>query len=467
MPLRSVFSSLTLKVFLGFWIIAISAILVTRWVSLQFTEFNQVTALNENQQQQLTKTVSRINSLAKRQPGNVLRLIADKDRRLSRGIWLKSRANGKIITNSKYPHPEVLDNINAQKFTQPVALHLFGYQLIGPITITLNNRQYQLFTGKPVRPKDFAGMLKQMPFWLRIFTGLLVTALLSWLLSWYLIRPLKKLTRASEQFGSGDLSTRVPEFDHRFDEVGQLGQAFNSMAERLHASIAAQQRLLGDVSHELRSPLTRLQLALSLANKVEHKPVELEKYFQRFNIEIQRLDEMIAQALQLSRLENQLQQTHLQPVNFNELISNMIDDAEYVLKEKQVTVTFTNPTTINITADAQLLASAIENLFNNAIRFSPASAQIDISLALQNNTIVFSICDQGKGVAAEQLQKIFKPFYRTAQARDRVSGGTGLGLAIASRAVESHHGKIYAQAATADIENPGLKVTIELPYATR
>lgn len=464
MPFNKIFSSLTLKVFLGFWIIALSAMFITRWISLQFIDFDRVSAITSFQQQRIDKISTRINGLSKKPKINIINLIANKDRRLPKEVWLKSRANNNIITNSRHKPPEVFNAIKEQKFTQAVVTNLRGYELIGPIRVDFQQQQFNLFIGKPTRPKDIAGVLHGMPIWLRVVTVISVTGGLTWLLSWYLIGPLNKLTQASHRFGSGDLTVRLPEFNQRNDEVGRLGQAFNGMAEHLESSIGAQQRLLGDVSHELRSPLTRLQLALSLANKVDGKPKELAKYFDRFKIEINRLDDMIAQALQLSRIENQLQQMNLQPVNLNELISNIIDDAEYVLKEKLLTVNFDNPVSISITADAQLLASAIENLFNNAIRYSPQSANIDISLNLTQGIVIFSISDQGRGVATEQLQKIFKPFYRTVQARDRESGGTGLGLAIANRAVESHKGRIFAQAANTNNKYSGLKVTIELPY---
>ncbi|WOH36662.1 ATP-binding protein [Thalassotalea fonticola] len=464
MGFKKLFSSLTLKVFLGFWIIALSAMFITRWISLQFIDLDRVSAITPFQQQQIDKTSNRIKALSKKPKLNILRLLANKDRRLPKDIWLKSHTTNKIFTNAKLAKPEVFQAIEQQQFTQAVVTNLRGYELVGPIQVTLEQQQFNLFIGKHNRPKDFVGFIYVMPIWLRVFTILTITGGLTWLLSWYLIRPLNKLTQASHRFGSGDLATRLPEFNQRNDEVGRLGQAFNGMAEHLESSICAQQRLLGDVSHELRSPLTRLQLALSLANKVDNKPEELAKYFDRFKVEIDRLDSMIAQALQLSRIENQLHQINLQPVNINVLISNIINDAEYVLKDKQLTVNFINPEPISVLGDQQLLSSAIENLFNNAIRYSPKSTSIEISLIIKQDIVIFTISDQGKGVPEEQLENIFKPFYRTAQARDRVSGGTGLGLAIASRAVDTHNGKIFAQAASENDEFPGLKVTIKLPY---
>ncbi|WNC68429.1 ATP-binding protein [Thalassotalea nanhaiensis] len=464
MSFKKVFSSLTLKVFLGFWIIALSAMFITRWISIQFIEFDRVSAITPTQQQQIDKISSRVEGLSKRSNINIINLINEKDRRMPKEVWLKSRANNKIFTNSRYARPDVFEAIAKQKFTQAVVTNIRGYELIGPIQITQRRQQFNLFIGKLHRPKDIAGFLHGMPIWLRVFTMIFVTGGLIWLLSWYLIRPLKKLTQASHRFGGGDLTVRLPEFNQRNDEIGNLGQAFNDMAEHLESSIGAQQRLLGDVSHELRSPLTRLQLALSLANKVENKPEELTKYFDRFKIEINRLDEMIAQALQLSRIENQLQQINLQQMCLTDLVEQLIIDIELPLKQKQISLNFKCDKRYHITADVNQLTSAIENIINNAIRYSPESSIIEVVLTAKANLIILTISDQGRGVPINQLEQIFTPFYRTAQARDRVSGGTGLGLAIASKAILAHHGKIYAQAATANEDYPGLKVTIELPY---
>ncbi|WNC72567.1 ATP-binding protein [Thalassotalea psychrophila] len=462
--MSKIFSSLTLKVFLGFWIIALAAMFITRWISIQFIEFDRVSAITPLQQQQIEKVSKRIESIAKKNKTNITKLIADKDRRLPKDVWLKSITNNKIFNNSRFSRPDVNLAIEQQKFTQAVVTNLRGYELIGPIPVIINQNQFNLFIGKLNRPKDIAGFLHGMPIWLRVFTVLLVTGGLIWLLSWYLIRPLKQLTQASHRFGAGDLSVRLPEFNQREDEIGRLGQAFNGMAEHLESSIGAQQRLLGDVSHELRSPLTRLQLALSLASKVDNKPEELTKYFDRFKIEINRLDEMIAQALQLSRIENQLQQINLQQLCLTDLLEQLIIDVDLPLKQKQLSIKFNCKQRYNIVADATQLASAIENIINNAIRYSPENSVIEILLTTENNNVILTISDQGRGVPSNQLEQIFTPFYRTAQARDRVSGGTGLGLAIASKAILAHHGKIFAQTASSNKEFPGLKVTIELPY---
>lgn len=465
MHIRRIFSSLNIKLFLGFWVIAITAITITRFVSIQFAEFNQGSELSKPQQKILANALQRVNSNSSKFKGNITQFIDRKNRRIPRGIWLQSRKTGEIFTNSNNRIPQVIDRLEKQAFTAPVVLQLGSYLLIGPQSILIKGEQYHLFIGKDWPRKNFAGLVQEMPFWVRVLTILIVTGGLCWLLSWYLVSPMKRLTKASHNFGAGNFSTRVPELEHREDEVGQLGQAFNSMASHLQTTITAQQRLLGDVSHELRSPLTRLHLALSLAQKVDNKPPELEKYLNRCSMEIDRLDAMIAQALQLSRLENQLQKMVTQRLDLTALVHQVIDAAELLLNTKslQVKADLTSPIFIN--GDHQLLNSAFENLLNNAIRYSPENGQIDIQLSHDDNVIHFKIQDQGKGVDPAQLEKIFQPFYRTAEARDRVSGGTGLGLAITSKAIESHKGRIYAKAAHPNANNQGLQVNIELPYA--
>ncbi len=464
--LKSIFSSLAIKVFLGFWIIALTAMGTTRWISLQFIDYNRVEAISVEELRKLDKAAVRIQKLFIRQSDDSIAKIFKSNRHLPRGLWIKSLSKEEVISNTNFRQAFIVDKIQQLKFSQPVKVLMSGYQLTGPIAIDHNNKNYQLFMGKPLTRRDLAGLLQQMPFWLRLLTTLAITGILSWVLSWYLIRPLKTLTQASKKFGKGELSTRLPEFEKRFDEVGKLGQAFNGMADRLQNSISAQQRLLGDISHELRSPLTRLQLALTLAERLQNNNPELDKYLNRFSIEINRLDLMIGQALQLSRLENQLQQLHFSQFDLSKLVANIVTDARFLSQQKNITITTTITTDISFTGDQQLLSSAIENILNNAIRYSPNDAEIELTLAKSAQQISIEVKDQGPGVEQQFIDDIFKPFFRTSEARDRISGGTGLGLAIASRAINCHHGHIYAKLATNKKENPGLVVNITLPISS-
>ncbi|MEW6998844.1 ATP-binding protein [Colwelliaceae bacterium BS250] len=467
--LKSIYSSLTVKVFIGFWIIAITATAVTHWISIKFVEINRVEAISAADQNKIDATMRRLDKIITRaKPESIKQLINGK-LKLPQVVWLKEKHTNKVESNIKHAIPRVLAHIQEQKFSQPISAYLSGYQLIGPTEFTFKDKQYQIYLGKYMARKNIVAMILQLPLWLRIFIGFLITGLLSWLLSWYLIRPLKKLKQASQSFGQGKLSTRLPEFEDRFDEVGRLGQAFNSMAEQVQNSMSSQQRLLGDISHELRSPLTRLQLALTLIQKLDNTNPALNKYLDRFNTEVTRLDLMINQALQLSRLESQIQQLNIETFNLTTLVNNVVEDARFIGQQKNIDI-YANigsddelKADIEFTGDKQLIHSAIENVLGNAIRYSPENGKVTCSLTATKKMMTLSISDQGPGVALEQIDDIFKPFYRTSEARDRISGGTGLGLAIASGAIHCHKGQMYAKLASNEKRNPGLTVVINLP----
>ncbi|MDG1734182.1 MAG: ATP-binding protein [Thalassotalea sp.] len=463
--LKAIFSSLKVKIFLGFWIIAIITMSVTQWVTEQYNEQEKIVEITLKEQLRLQSTAKRLTRNFAKEKNKPIDAVLLRSRNLPRGIWLKKPSNGKIHSNTAQMPFRIYRTLRELKFSHAVDITIPGYNLVGPQEVVIRDQTYHLFIGKIIQRKDIPRFLQQMPDELRILMVVVITGMLCWILSWYLIRPLKQLTSATKLIGKGELATRLPEFEKRFDEVGQLGQALNGMADKLEHSIAAQQRLLGDISHELRSPLTRMQLSLSMIEKVEHNNPELDKYITRFANETSRLDSMISQALQLSRLENQLQQMHKSAFNLSALVESLIDDAQFVGNEKNISIKATVAENIKFYGDHQLISSAIENIINNALRYSPNDSQIKVSLKLKGQLIVINISDQGPGVDVKYIKDIFKPFFRTSEARDRISGGTGLGLAIASRAINCHQGNIYAKLATSNNENPGLCVIMTLPQA--
>ena len=230
------------------------------------------------------------------------------------------------------------------------------------------------------------------------------------------------------------------------------------MAEQLENNISAHQRLLGDVSHELRSPLTRLQLAIALTEKNKGNEIEQQKHLMRCETEIDRLEEMIADVLTLSRLEHHQKNYAPEEVNINKLVEYVIDDCQYLANSKDISISFEGNINKILFADSKLLASAISNIINNAVKYSPSNDVVFVSLIQDNNLITLSITDNGPGVPDETLGKLFKPFYRVADGRERNSGGTGLGLAIAQQAIVLHGGKIVAENISG-----GFKVTITVP----
>jgi two-component system sensor histidine kinase CpxA len=292
---------------------------------------------------------------------------------------------------------------------------------------------------------------------------LTISFLACWLLAKTFTKPLIAIQKASENIGEGKLATRITKFDKRSDEFGTLARSFNQMAEQLENNITAHQRLLGDVSHELRSPLTRLQLAVALAEKNMGNNIEQQKHLNRCETEVDRLDEMIADVLTLSRLEHNQTVFAADDVDLSTLVTQVVNDCQYFATSKGVTIALKTQAHCVLLADNKLLSSAISNVVNNAVKYSPKGKVVMVELSQKNEQIMLSVSDQGPGVPNEMIAKLFTPFFRVADARDRNSGGTGLGLAIAQQAIIFHHGEIIAQ----NQESSGLKVIITLPTLSK
>jgi two-component system sensor histidine kinase CpxA len=289
---------------------------------------------------------------------------------------------------------------------------------------------------------------------------LMISFLSCWLLAKSFTNPLIAIQKASKDIGEGKLATRITKFDQRSDEFGTLARSFNQMAEQLENNITAHQRLLGDVSHELRSPLTRLQLAVALAEKNMGNNIEQQKHLHRCETEVDRLDEMIADVLTLSRLEHNHNSFPADDIDIMHLVEHVVNDCQYFASSKNVTIDLKSEVNCLLLADSKLLASAISNVVNNAVKYSPNDQVVTLELSQNNAQIILSISDHGPGVPDEMIEKLFIPFFRVADGRERSSGGTGLGLAIAQQAIIFHQGEIIAQNQTS---SSGLNVIITLP----
>ena len=293
----------------------------------------------------------------------------------------------------------------------------------------------------------------------------LVTGFFCYGLARFLAAPVGKIRVAAQRLAQGDLSARVEpnRFPRGKDELTRLARDFDTMASRLEGLVTAQNRLLGDVSHELRTPLTRLNLSLELARRGDE--TKREAALNRIERESQRLDELIRELLTLSRLENGLPASKLNvPLDLAQLAHEIAADADFEARGagRGVRVKYLGAEAgITMRGDAELLRRAIENLTRNALRHTSDDSQVTVELARQNGDLILSVKDRGPGVPPEELEAIFRPFYRVEDARERAEKdrGTGLGLAIAERAVRAHGGQIRAR----NREGGGLCVSIELP----
>jgi two-component system sensor histidine kinase CpxA len=290
------------------------------------------------------------------------------------------------------------------------------------------------------------------PIWwglgLRLLVSLVIGGFFCFWLARYLTTPLLKLRSTTNELAEGNFGARVAtKLTKRRDEVGQLGRDFNVMAERLESMVNAQQRLLGDISHELRSPLARLGVALGLAR--QRSGAEANGALDRIERESDNLNEMISQLLTLTRLESGTDSRMRTEVDLAALVREVADDANFEARSQNRAVQVVSSDHCSINGVEELLRSAVENVVRNAVRYTPEGTAVEVALRKQNgngdNYAVISVRDRGTGVPDEALEKIFRPFYRTEDARDRQSGGgTGLGLAITERAVRMHGGSVEA-----------------------
>jgi signal transduction histidine kinase len=300
---------------------------------------------------------------------------------------------------------------------------------------------------------------------MRLIALTLTAGLVCLWLTLHITRPIRTLRGAARQFAEGNLSVRISErreFQRR-DELSELAREFDRMAERIEDLVVSQQQLLGDISHELRSPLARLSLALDLARRRVGGDVPEH---QRIEREIHRLNELIEQLLTLARLQGEsrlLRQLRPDSINLRELIHEVAQDARFEAEAAGKTVIVSSEIDSTLNGSRALLRSAIENVVRNAVRHAPEQSAVTMAMTRDEGAgrVAIVVTDRGPGVPPQALGRLFDPFYRVDEARDRASGGVGLGLAITRQAMLAHGG-----AATAE-NHPegGLVVRLELPAA--
>lgn len=287
--------------------------------------------------------------------------------------------------------------------------------------------------------------------------ALLVSAVVCFLLARYLSAPIQLLRNATHSIAAGDLGVQVSKLmAHRKDELGALAVDFDAMAVRLRSLLNSHQQLLRDVSHELRSPLARLQIALGIARR---PGADLAQGFDRIEQEGQRLDELIGEILSLCRLDDPARTMHIERVDIDDLLEPMVADACIEAEMDHVRIDLQAQPGLVVDGDRELLHRALENILRNAVRFSPAGGIVTVVASGSADTVNVTIRDRGPGVPAEHLERIFEPFHRVGEARDRDSGGYGIGLAITARVVKLHDGHVTATNA----DGGGLQVAVLLP----
>ncbi|MFC1694619.1 ATP-binding protein [Pseudomonadota bacterium] len=295
---------------------------------------------------------------------------------------------------------------------------------------------------------------------LRLVAAAAISALISYFLARSLVTPLEELRRASRKIAAGDLATRVSKtMPGRQDEIGQLATDFDVMTSRLQAMQQANRRLLQDVSHELRSPLARLSVALEIARKKGAGGIESE--LDRIALEGERLESLVNDVLGMLRESSETAARLDDDLDLTILLNDLVEIVNYEVPEGKPGISWQAPESCVFRGDRELLWRAVENLLRNALRFTDPDRGVQLSLQVskRKSRARIMVRDYGCGVPEAELEKIFEPFYRVQESRERGTGGHGLGLSIAANAVQRHGGSILA----VNAEGGGLLVTISLP----
>jgi two-component system sensor histidine kinase CpxA len=298
---------------------------------------------------------------------------------------------------------------------------------------------------------------------LSILIGIISSGLVCYLLARYLTAPVVRLRAATQRLAAGDLSARAGGLAaRRRDEMAQLVRDFDTMAERLEATVNAQARLLNDISHELRSPLARLNVASALAH--QRAGAEARSALERIDLEAERLNELIGGLLTIARLDSGDDAGQKSPIHLGEMVEGIAADANFEAQGRNSGVECAVKEDCLVRGAPILLHSAIENVVRNAARYTEEGTRARITLERGQGSgpeAVLRIVDSGPGVPEEALGKLFRPFYRIDDARGRQTGGVGLGLAITERAIRLHGGTVKAS----NRPEGGLQVEIRLPLA--
>ena len=297
---------------------------------------------------------------------------------------------------------------------------------------------------------------------LRLVAAAAISALISYFLARSLATPLEELRKASRKIAAGDLATRVSKtMPSRQDEIGQLAKDFDIMTSRLQAMQQANQRLMQDVSHELRSPLARLSVALEIARK---KGVgEIGAEIDRITLESERLGTLVNDVLGLLRESSETIPRFDEDLDLSVLLCDLVEVVNYEVPEGKPGISWQATEPCEFHGDRELLWRAMENLLRNALRYTDPDRGVllDLIVSKRKSSVRLEVRDFGSGVPEGELEKIFEPFYRVQESRDRGSGGHGLGLSIAANAVHMHGGSIEASNAP----DGGLIVSISLPLS--
>ena len=277
--------------------------------------------------------------------------------------------------------------------------------------------------------------------WVGTFAFILSGLAMAYYLARYLEKPISVLHNGFGRLAAGHLDTRIKKnMGRRKDEISLLANDFDHMAEKLQGLVESQQHLLHHVSHEMRSPLARLQAIVDLARQ---QPEQAAKNLARIEAELDRMEKLVSELLTLARLESKSADIPEEMLNLNKILEQLVEECAELAQKNQQHILLTLPdTNILIQGNEALLYRAFDNIIRNACNYSGNDTQIQITLTCNKQNIQLDIQDSGKGINEEELPYLFEPFYRGST--NQHIKGTGLGLAITKQIIQRHHGVIAA-----------------------
>ena len=445
------------KIFLAFWLSLVFFVVVTLVAASYYLQQTRARAADENPHERHMTLIREARGIARSEGiAGLERWLAQLDRREATPYYLLDAQNRDLL--GRPLPPELAFRVGRQRNHMGQMGQMGDMMMRQAMAVRVaDGRSFVLMP-------DFQGVsLWRVLGRPRVFAlPLLVTALLSGLLCYwlarYLLRPVKQLREATQAMAAGDFAQRVaPGLGGRRDEIADLAHDFDHMAARIEQLVSAQMQLLGDISHELRSPLARLLVALELAQQKQGGAASAE--FERIALEAERMNDLIGQLLTLSRLESGAGKIAAETVDIDALLERLVENCNFELAADDRRAVIVESAPAAIEGDPALLTSAFENVIRNAARYTDSGTAVEVAAQIADGWLEVRVRDHGPGITESMLERVFDPFVRVGDARDRGSGGHGLGLAIAKRAIGLHGGEIGA----ANHPDGGLEITIRLP----
>jgi len=380
--------------------------------------------------------------------------LEDNRRPSARRILLVIKNSGEELLGRPVPEPFVRSIVRPRPIP-PGSPGNFRPRQFAPRLIGEDGVEYHLVFFRA--PRTLFGALDWPSTRVAVLSmAVAIAALTALLLARYLSSPIVRLQRTARALAAGNLDSRVGKpFDRRRDEVGTLARDFDKMAEQIQGLVTAKETLLRDVSHELRSPLARIRVALALAER-DAGAEAVRGQLTRIEHETERLDQLVGHVLHLTRLRTQTD-VRRTPVHVDALLREIVENARFEHADTQLS--YVSEFDGTIMGNAEELRSAFENVVRNALHYAGKPGNVAVRLSRSAGNIEVIVTDNGPGVPADDLERIFEPFYRTDASRNHQHVGEGIGLAITSSVMKRHHGRVTAQ----NRPTGGLEIRLELP----